>query len=87
MEIKLQKKRRGNFIGHICMITFLIIATTTLTATAQLDDPGDDPDAPSVPIDGGVGILFSLSVLYGAKKMKKLHVNKRGSSKNPPQKT
>ncbi|MBC7846374.1 MAG: hypothetical protein H7Y10_07770 [Flavobacterium sp.] len=45
---------------------FMLLLSTPALAQA---DPGDDPDVPAAPIDGGITLLIAAGVLYGAKKV------------------
>ncbi len=48
----------------------LALSVISISASAQINDPGDDPDAPSVPIDGLSGITLTIGGLYILKKAK-----------------
>lgn len=48
--------------------TFALLITFISVCLA--DDPGPDPGGdPDIPIDGGVGILLTATLIYGAKKI------------------
>ncbi len=49
-------------ISSFCLVLFSLVPEF---CSAQLGDPGDDPDAP---IDGGVSLLVAAGVGYGIKK-------------------
>lgn len=57
-------------IWKTLVISTLLITALNLVPTvcsAQLGDPGEDPDAP---IDGGVSLLVAAGVGYGIKKVR-----------------
>jgi hypothetical protein len=45
---------------------FLLLLSAPIHAQA---DPGDDPDVPAAPIDGGIALLIAAGVVYGTKKV------------------
>jgi len=49
---------------RVLLMLFLIYCMP-LVLHAQLEGPGDDPDAP---IDGGISILLAAGIGYGVKK-------------------
>ncbi len=48
-------------------VLFTMLNLVPQACSAQIGDPGDDPDAP---IDGGVSLLVAAGVGYGIKKVK-----------------
>ncbi len=48
---------------------FAIVSVISLKALAQ--DPGDPPNDPDVPLDGGLSIALAMGIGYGAKKLLK----------------
>ncbi len=51
----------------VCCL-FALIVFCSLSAHAQIPDPGGDVD--NAPIDGGLSLLVAAGVGYGAKKIK-----------------
>ncbi|OYU95157.1 MAG: hypothetical protein CFE21_12685 [Bacteroidetes bacterium B1(2017)] len=51
------------------LFTCLLALGLTLSATSLFAQPGfDDNEIVDTPIDGGVGVLMALSLVYGAKR-------------------
>lgn len=50
------------------IILVFILAFHSLPLFAQLPQPGGDPDAADVPIDGGLSMLLAAGVGYAVKK-------------------
>lgn len=50
------------------VVTLLIVLLISNFTIAQ-DGPGDDPDIPTIPLDGGLSILLVAGAAYGGKKV------------------
>ena len=69
----------------------IIFAIALMPLLGQGQDPngvpdpgngGGNPDAGSVPIDGGLSLLLAAGVGYGAKKLRSHNLKKKGEEQN-----
>jgi hypothetical protein len=83
-------KATSSFKNRILQMVFIFaIALMPLLGQGQdpngVPDPGNgggNPDAGSVPIDGGLSLLLAAGVGYGAKKLRSHNLKKKGEDQN-----